>query len=97
MRPSDALTIYGESLRALASKWGFPEVRVFGSTARGEDREDSDLDLLVHLGSEDKFFDAFTFMVEAKAMCAGVSLDGIIDIMAKPEVLASAMSEGYLL
>ena len=97
MRPSEALSIYGDSLRALAGQWGFAEVRVFGSTARGEDREDSDLDLMVHLGSDEKFFDAFTFLVEANALCPGVNIDAIIDIMAKPDVLASAMEEGFLL
>lgn len=32
---------------ALAARFGATDVRVFGSVARGQDREDSDVDLLV--------------------------------------------------
>ena len=36
-------------LRQLAARHGGSNIRLFGSTARGEDRPDSDIDLLVHL------------------------------------------------
>lgn len=38
-----------EQLLSLAHRRGVTSVRVFGSMARGEDREDSDVDLLVTL------------------------------------------------
>jgi uncharacterized protein len=34
-------------IRAIAEKYGAENIRVFGSVARGEAREDSDVDLLV--------------------------------------------------
>ncbi len=36
-------------IRSLAERHGARNIRVFGSTARGDDRPDSDLDLLIDL------------------------------------------------
>ena len=49
LRPSDCLKLHRSQILALAlaQARGASDVRVFGSTARGHDREDSDLDLLV--------------------------------------------------
>jgi len=41
---------YRTEILALALRHGAGNVRVFGSLARGDEREDSDLDLLVTLG-----------------------------------------------
>jgi predicted nucleotidyltransferase len=49
MRPSSALSAHRIEVLELAAARGASRVRVFGSTARGEDRDDSDLDLLVDL------------------------------------------------
>ena len=46
-RPSEQLEIYREQIKAIAEKYQVTNVRVFGSTARGEDTDKSDLDLLV--------------------------------------------------
>lgn len=40
---------YGEQIIALAKSHGVDNIRVFGSVARGEATEKSDIDLLVHL------------------------------------------------
>ena len=57
LRPSAAL-IAGRAavLRALA-RFGLSRPRVFGSVARGEDTEDSDLDLLVEAGARTSLLD----------------------------------------
>lgn len=47
MKPSIALDQNREAIRALAVQYRAANPRVFGSAARGEDKEDSDLDLLV--------------------------------------------------
>lgn len=47
MRPSIALEHHRAELLALSSRHRLAGVRVFGSVARGEDGEGSDLDLLV--------------------------------------------------
>jgi len=47
MRPSEALPLYRDTIRELVLRAGLLNPRVFGSVAHGEDREDSDLDILV--------------------------------------------------
>ncbi len=47
MRPSEVLQLHRETIRRLVYEAGMGNPRVFGSAARGEDREDSDLDILV--------------------------------------------------
>ncbi len=39
-------------IEALAAKYGVSNIRVFGSVARGDAREDSDIDLLVTLPTD---------------------------------------------
>ena len=46
MRPSDALKGKRDQDRLVVETYGFVSPKLFGSTARGEDREGSDLDLL---------------------------------------------------
>lgn len=47
MRPSAALAAKRNQVLALAAARGARELRVFGSVARGEDHEGSDIDLLI--------------------------------------------------
>ncbi len=49
--PSVTLRRHAAGVREIATRHGAEQVRVFGSVARGEDRFDSDLDLLVTLRS----------------------------------------------
>ena len=47
MKPSLALEANRDAIRALVAKYRAANPRVFGSVARGEDNEDSDIDILV--------------------------------------------------
>lgn len=47
---SSILQTYREEILAAARRYGAGNVRIFGSLARGEGNETSDLDLLVTLG-----------------------------------------------
>ncbi len=47
MRPSEVLPLHRETIRQLVLDAGMTNPRVFGSVVRGEDNEESDLDLLV--------------------------------------------------
>ena len=49
MRPSQVLSLKREQLLALAAARGASRLRVFGSVARGQDREGSDVDLLIDM------------------------------------------------
>ena len=57
MRPSEALASQRDHLLALAAAGGASRVRVFGSVARGVDREGSDLDLLVDIAEGTSLLD----------------------------------------
>jgi predicted nucleotidyltransferase len=46
MKPSDAIKGKTDEIRKIIESYGFVAPRIFGSTARGEDEEGSDLDLL---------------------------------------------------
>ncbi|MGA1802361.1 nucleotidyltransferase family protein [Rhizobium sp. HT1-10] len=47
MKPSDVLERNRQAIRDVAGRFNAANPRVFGSVARGEDRSDSDLDILV--------------------------------------------------
>lgn len=51
-RPSQLVVKYRDQLRELGEDYGINRIRVFGSVARGEDRPNSDLDLLIDLASD---------------------------------------------
>jgi predicted nucleotidyltransferase len=47
VRPSEALAKHRDEVLRIIARYPVCNPRVFGSTARGEDTEDSDLDILV--------------------------------------------------
>ncbi len=47
MKPSERLNAHREAIRAIVAAHRASNPRVFGSVARGEDTEESDLDILV--------------------------------------------------
>lgn len=57
VRPSELVAAGGAVLRQVAEGRGFTELAVFGSAARGDDRPDSDLDLLVQPPENTDVFD----------------------------------------
>lgn len=64
MRPSLALEIHRDRIREIALSHRVNNVRVFGSVLRGEDTEDSDLDLLVDPTAETTLMDIAKIQVE---------------------------------
>ncbi|MDP3877236.1 MAG: nucleotidyltransferase family protein [Methylobacter sp.] len=64
MRPSIALQNHRDAIRAIALSHRVNNVRVFGSVIRGDDTEDSDLDLLVDPTSETTLMDIAKIQVE---------------------------------
>lgn len=57
VRPSDLIAAGGTVLREVAERRGFAQLAAFGSAARGDDRPDSDLDLLVQPPADADLFD----------------------------------------
>ena len=57
MRPSERLNAHREAIRAIVAAHRAANPRVFGSVARGEDTEDSDIDILVDSAAGMTLFD----------------------------------------
>jgi predicted nucleotidyltransferase len=57
MKPSELLDLQRERIREIVAERGHSNVRVFGSVARGEDDQASDIDFLVELDPESSGFD----------------------------------------
>lgn len=57
MKPSIALNNNREAIRSVVARYRVTNPRVFGSTARNEDRDGSDLDLLVDAPPGTTLFD----------------------------------------
>ena len=62
MKPSEILKQKREEVLKIAAKYGVKNIRVFGSIARGEDDEKSDVDLLINVP------DGFTLLDHAGLM-----------------------------
>ncbi len=80
---------------AVASRHGATTVRVFGSVARGEDDENSDIDFLVELEAGRSLFDLGGLVVELHELLGHpvdvVTVRGLKDRI-RARVLAEAVS-----
>lgn len=78
IRPSAALAKHREEIRSTAARNHARNVRVFGSAARGTDRADSDLDLLVEFDPCATLLD-HAALVEDLENLLGVPVDVVSD------------------
>lgn len=74
MRPSQALIQHRDAVCLAAARYRVTNPRVFGSTLRGDDREGSDLDLLVDPLPGTTLFDLGGLQDELQELL-GVSVD----------------------
>lgn len=75
MRPSKALKGREQEVRLLVLRFGYKNPIVYGSVARGEDTETSDLDILVEPDRDDlSIFDRLELQGRIEALL-GVSVD----------------------
>ncbi len=68
MKPSTALRRYRNEIRQIVTKHHAENARVFGSVLKGEDRDDSDLDLLVDTTPETTLMDLGAIRLELKRL-----------------------------
>ena len=68
MKPSDALAAHRSTIRSVVQRSRAANPRVFGSVLRGEDRDGSDLDLLVDALPDTTLFDLGALQVELEAL-----------------------------
>ena len=74
MLPSTALQTYRKQIRLVVLAHRASNVRVFGSVIRGEDTNNSDLDLLIDPTPETSLMDIGAIRLELKALL-GVNVD----------------------
>ena len=68
------MPIHRERIRQLVLEAGMTNPRVFGSVVRGEDNEESDLDILVDPGPRTSLFDLAGLQIEIETIL-GVRVD----------------------
>lgn len=90
----DDLVSQKSQINALASRYGARRIRVFGSVARREERDDSDVDFLVDLPAGYDLFGQRLPLTEALAELTGRQVDLIpeheLNKHLRPYILAEA-------
>ena len=74
MRASHPLNVHREQVRAIARRHRATAVRVFGSVARGDDSEGSDVDLIVDMSAGATLFDVGAIQHEVSELL-GIDVD----------------------
>lgn len=85
VRPRDLIEAGGSVLREVATKRGFTDLSVFGSAARGEDRFDSDVDLLITPPTGADLFDMI-HLEEALSTILGTNVDLVSSRALNPQL-----------
>ncbi|PQZ95992.1 nucleotidyltransferase [Arthrobacter sp. MYb227] len=91
--PRETLAAHRAELVSLAGRYGFENVRVFGSAARGTDTPGSDLDILVTRSPGTGLLTVAAFAAEASELL-GIEVDVVTDggLRADHEILATAVA-----
>lgn len=92
MLPSQALASQRSRILALAAARGASRVRVFGSVARGLDREGSDLDLLVDLPAGTSLLQVVGLQLDIQDVL-GVKVDLCTEQELHPNLKARILAE----
>ncbi len=89
MKPSIALEQHRDAIRKIVARHRAVNARVFGSVLQGDDREDSDLDILIDPTSDTTLFDIGAIRHELLQLL-GVSVD-VLTPNALPEKFRSVV------
>ncbi len=94
MRPSEALEKNRQAIREATKRFNAANPRVFGSVARGEDRPDSDLDILVDALPGSTLFSLGGLQDALEQLFPGIRIDlvtpGGLPQMIRSQVLSEA-------
>jgi predicted nucleotidyltransferase len=96
LRPSTPLSLYRDDIRLIAEAHHLRRLRVFGSAARGDDTELSDIDLLVATDLDTTLFDLARF-VDLVSSLTGFDVDVLTDQQVAAGQLAHVAEEAVLL
>ena len=85
-----------EEILRIAAKHGASNVRVFGSVARGQATEGSDLDILVHLRDDCSLLDHVALMQDLEDLL-GCKVDVVEDVALHRELRDRVLAEAKAL
>ena len=94
MKPSQKIRQHQQKIQELAQQFGMKNLRIFGSVAKGEDTENSDLDLLVEASPRTALFDICGLQIELEELLnlkVDVVTDNSLPSKFKDEVLRYAI------
>jgi predicted nucleotidyltransferase len=83
MTVRDDLHRQRDAILAIAAEHGASNLRLFGSAGRGEERPESDVDLLIDF-AEDRGFEDYLAMIESLERLIGRRVDIVIDRSLSP-------------
>ncbi|HZO04287.1 MAG TPA: nucleotidyltransferase family protein [Burkholderiales bacterium] len=92
----EQLLAKADLIRSLAKAHGAVSIELFGSAARGEDRPDSDLDLMVELEPGRSLLDLIGLSQDLE-MALNRKVEAVSKAALKPRVLAQARKEAVKL
>lgn len=92
MKPSAALSAHRDAVRRIVEAHRARNPRVFGSAARGEDRDDSDLDLLIDAAPGMTLFDIGAIIAELNDLL-GVRVDVVTESSLRPRARQRILAE----
>jgi predicted nucleotidyltransferase len=82
----DVVTTLKSNLEVIRQKFGVKRIGIFGSFARGEEREDSDLDVLVVFEEGQKTFDNYMDLKFYLEDLFGRKIDLVTEKALKPQL-----------
>ena len=94
MKPSQKIRQHQQKIQELAQQFGIKNLRIFGSVAKGEDTENSDLDLLFEASPTTTLFDICGLQIELEELLnlkVDVVTDNSLPLRFKGEVMHYAI------
>lgn len=92
MRPSEALALHRDEVLAIVAKYPVSNPRIFGSVAREEDRDGSDIDMVVDSNAVLSYFELAKFEIEL-SQAVGCKVDLGIFKNLKPDVMTQVVRD----
>ncbi len=92
MTAADALKRYRADVLRIAAQYGATDVRVFGSVARGEADESSDIDLVVRMAPGSSLFDIGGLLMDLQDLL-GRRVDIVTDGGLRPRMRERVLRE----
>jgi hypothetical protein len=91
-----SLQAHRNDILSAAARHGAHAIRVFGSVARGQSTDASDVDFLVEMGEDSTLLDRAALMLELRSIL-GCDVDVVTERSLKPRVRAGILREAVSL